>query len=367
MKGTRLIAAATAACALLPTAAAAQTSQLDRILKRAEQLQELQITEKEEIEIGQAVSEKVRVRYGLVQDQAVHRYVSLVGLALAGAGSRPNLPWKFIVLDTDGVNAFAAPGGYIHVTRGALGLIADEAELAGVLAHEMIHVTNKHTVEALQKGKGIQMVAGETLKNKEVFQRVVDTTTEVVMAGFGRAEEIESDTHGVRLVNRIGYSPGGFAAFLARLSARNKGGTAKQGLFASHPEMKERLDRLAKQISSEKMDGAATLAGRYRQFVTYTAKPQADVAVVPEGAAGLAGSGAKPEEQPAQPKKKGFGLANLLKPTGGEKKSAEVTGSGASRGVDTERNAIGGAVSAIVAVNLTPADVAAFKREGKLR
>jgi hypothetical protein len=90
------------------------------------------------------------------------------------------------------------------------------------------------------------------------------------------------------------------------------------------------------------------------------------VAVVPEGLAGLAGAAPTTEGKPA-PKKKGFGLKDLLKPTGGEKKSAEVTGSGASRGVDTERNAVGGPVSALVAVNLTSADVAAFKREGKLR
>ena len=69
------------------------------------------------------------------------------------SSSRPNLPWTFIVLDTDGVNAFAAPGGFIHITRGALGAARHEAELAGVLAHEITHVTEKHTVKAIQKGK----------------------------------------------------------------------------------------------------------------------------------------------------------------------------------------------------------------------
>jgi predicted Zn-dependent protease len=111
-------------------------------IQRAQQLQEIQITDQEEQQIGAAVCEKVRVRYGVVQDPGVHRYVSLVGTVLARASSRPNLQYTFIVLDTDGVNAFAAPGGYIMITRGALGLIANEAELAGVLAHELIHVTN---------------------------------------------------------------------------------------------------------------------------------------------------------------------------------------------------------------------------------
>jgi hypothetical protein len=266
------------------------------------------------------------------------------------------------------VNAFAAPGGYIHVTRGALGLVANEAERAAVLGNEIIHVANKHAVDAIRKGNALEITANEThLENKQVFSRVVDQAADIVMAGFGRAEEIESDTHGVRLVNKVGYSPGGLGAFLTRLSDRNKGATAKQGLFASHPEMKERLDRLARQITSEKLDGIATLEDRYRQFVSYRPVAQSEIAVVPEGAAGLTGSGAKTEEKPAEPKKKGFGLANLLKPTGSEKKSAEVTGSGASRGVDTERNARGGPVPTRVTVNVTPADVAAFKREGKLR
>ena len=156
-------------------------------MKRAQQVRELVITEGDEIRLGQAVSEKVRARYGVVQDAAVHRYVTLVGAALATSSKRPGLPWTFIVLDTDGVNAFAAPGGFIHITRGALGLIGNEAELAGVLAHEITHVTEKHTIEAIQKSKMIQIGGDETLGDQAVFNRLVDKTSELVMAGFGRA------------------------------------------------------------------------------------------------------------------------------------------------------------------------------------
>ncbi len=100
------------------------------------------------------MSEKIRARYGVVQDAAAHKYVSLVGDALAQVSSRPALPWRFVILDTDGVNAFAAPGGYVHITRGALALLKNESELAGVLGHEIIHVTEKHTVNAIQKSAG---------------------------------------------------------------------------------------------------------------------------------------------------------------------------------------------------------------------
>ena len=170
--------------------------QLGQIMKRAQQARELVITEADEIRIGEAVSEKVRARYGVVQDAAVHRYVTLVGAVLAVSGKRPGLPWKFIVLDTDGVNAFAAPGGFIHITRGALGLLASEAELAGVLAHEIEHVDQKHTVEALQKSKGVQITTDELVGDKAVFARLVETATEAVLAGFGRKEELESTGRG---------------------------------------------------------------------------------------------------------------------------------------------------------------------------
>jgi predicted Zn-dependent protease len=352
----------------------AAAGQLGDILKRAQQVRELTITEADEIKLGQSVSEKVRARYGVVQDPAVHRYVTLVGAVLAEASSRPNLPWTFIVLDTDGVNAFAAPGGFVHITRGALGLINSEAELAGVLAHEITHVTEKHTIKAIQKGKMIQLGANETLGDKKVFSALVDKTTDLVMAGFGRNEELEADRNGLKLANGVGYAPGGLGAFLTRLSERNKSSSEKQGLFASHPEMQERLDKLSKQIASDHLASTATLEARYHKFVSYKAKPQAEIAAVQAGSAGLAGGGksdksAKEDDKKKedQPKKRGFGLTDLMKPGGSEKKSAEVTGSGASRGVDTERNAKGGSNPTLVVVSVTPGEIEAFKKEGKLR
>ncbi len=111
-------------------AAEAQLGQFNKALKAVEKFQDLQITEDEEAQIGADVSAKLRDKYGVVQDKALHKYVTLVGSLLAQQSSRPNLKWTFIVLDTDGVNAFAAPGGFVHITRGALALIQNEAELA---------------------------------------------------------------------------------------------------------------------------------------------------------------------------------------------------------------------------------------------
>ena len=383
MRRSKCIAACAAGLALAWAAGAdaaprvATGPQLGQIIKRAQQFRDLQITEDDEQRLGAAVSEKVRIRYGVVQDKAVHRYVGLVGTLLAQASTRPNLPWTFIVLDTDGVNAFAAPGGYIHITRGALALMNSEAELAGVLAHEIIHVTEKHTINAIRKGKMIQMGADETLAgNAKLFSALVDKTTELVMAGFGRNEELASDRDGLVLANRVGYSPSGLGEFLTRLSERNKASSEKQGLFASHPEMQERLDKLARQIKDQKLDATAVLADRFKATITYTPKAITEIPTVVGGAAGLAGGsktstkeGEKGSEKTEEPKKKRgpFGLASLIKPGGSEKKSAEVTGSGASRGVDTERNAKGGSVPTIVVVQLSPADIDAFRKQGKLK
>jgi predicted Zn-dependent protease len=356
-----------------------QLGQIGGAVKRAQQVRDLQITEAEEQQLGAAVSEKVRMRYGVVQDANVHRYVALVGTALTQISTKPNLPWVFVVLDTDAVNAFAAPGGFVHITRGALALLQDEAELAGVLGHEIIHITEQHTVRAIQKSKSIQMGANETLSGTAgLVNRLADNIyLDLIEKGFGRAEENESDEKGVALANKIGYAPQGLHRFLARLQERNKGATEKRGLFASHPETTERLNRLTKQVSSQKLTATATLADRYTKNISYKPVPQASIATVAEGSAGLAGSGgtatakpaeAKPEEKKEEPqKKRGFGgLGRVLPGGGGEKQSTQTTASAATRGVDPERDARGGSNPKPVQVRVSAADVAAFKKEGGL-
>jgi predicted Zn-dependent protease len=364
--------------------AGGNAGQLGSVLKRAQQVHDLQITDEEEQKLGAAVSERIRQRYGVVQDPAVHKYVTLVGAVLAQASDRPNLPWKFIVLDTDGVNALAAPGGYVHITRGALSLMKNEAQLAGVLGHEIIHITEKHTMKAIQKGKMVQMGTSETLSNSPaLFSKFVDKATEGVMAGFGRGEELEADEKGVLVANKVGYSPKGLSDFLTTIKERNSGSSEKQGLFASHPEMDDRLKKLEKKIADTKLTAAATVEARFQTNITYKPVPLGAVATVEKGSSGLTGGGsatssdeakkdeAKKDDQASsddsKKKKKGFGLSRLMGSGGGnEEKSAEVTGSAAGRGLDKERNAKGGANPAAVAVKVTAADITAFKKEGNL-
>jgi predicted Zn-dependent protease len=350
-----------------------QLGGLGGALKRAQQVRELQVSDAEEQQIGAGVSEMVRDRYGVVQDANVHRYVTLVGTAVAEAAGKPNVPWQFIVLDTDAVNAFATPGGFVHITRGALALIQDEAELAGVLAHEIIHVTERHTIRAIQKNKTIQMGADEKLSgNAALLNKVVENVyLDIIDKGFGRGEEHESDDKGAIAANKAGYAPQGLHRFLARLQERNKDSVEKRGLFASHPEMKERLDRLTRQIATQKLVATATVASRYAKNISYKPVPITSIAVIDAGAAGLASGGEKPAEKKEEPKKeepkkRGFGLGRLM-PTGGdEKKSAQASASGGPRLLDPEKDAKGGSNPALVVVKVTAADVAAFKKEGGL-
>jgi predicted Zn-dependent protease len=347
------------------------------IAKKANDVRELRITDQEEQQLGLNVSERIRTRYGVVQDANVHKYVSLVGHVLAQASTRPNLPWTFVVLDTDGVNAFAAPGGYVHITRGALALIKSEAELAGVLAHEIIHVTEKHTVNAIQKNQAVQMGAAETLSGSAaLMDRVVTAVYDnIVERGFGRAEENESDEQGVTLANKVGYAPLGLNGFLITLKDRNKDAKEKRGLFASHPEMQERLDRITRLAASKKMTASATLEARYSKNITFKPVAVTAIATVDPGAAGLTGGGdAKAEEKKAEEKKaeekksggRGFGLSRMVPTGGGEKKQAQVTASGGARGVDPEKDSKGGSNPKLVPVKLVAADVTAFKKEGGL-
>ena len=356
-------------------AASPQLGSLSKIGQKAKELHDLEMTDDDEQKLGAGVSARIRQRYGVVQDPAVTKYVTLVGDVLAARSDRPGLPWKFIVLDTDGVNALAAPGGYIHITRGALALMTSEAQLAGVLGHEVIHVTEKHTIRAIQKGKAVQMGANETLSNSPaLLNKLVDKATDAVMAGFGRGEELEADDKGVVVANKAGYDPKGLGDFLNALAERNKNSTTKQGLFASHPEMDERLKKLDSTIKSQKLASTVVLDDRFHQNVSYKPTPIAAVTTVEKGSAGIAGDSGKSDsskgddktaDDGSKKKKGGFGLSKLTG-GGGEQKSAEVTGSGAARGVDSERNATGGPNPNPVAVKVTAAELTAFKKDGKL-
>jgi beta-barrel assembly-enhancing protease len=353
-------------------------AQFGGLLDKAQKVQDakkkldsLLISDEEEHKIGESISAKIRLRFGVVQDPAVHKYVTLVGTVMAQQSERPALPWTFIVLDTDGVNAFASPGGFVHITRGALGLVKNEAELAAVLAHEIGHVAHKHTVNAIRKANVEKLGSDALLANRGPYlDKFANLAYDMILEGkFDRNDELDADKESVAITPKAGYASAGLADFLTRLDERNKDQPARNGLFASHPETKERIDTIRKLAGST---GGATVEARYKANVKYEAAPITSIAVVADGASGLTGSSAskdaskdadKDKAKPTEePKKKGFGLGNLKPSVGQEQQTAQVSASGGARGVGPDRAAKGGSNPNPVKVTVSAAEIDAFKK-----
>jgi predicted Zn-dependent protease len=336
-----------------------------------DKVDDFNITEKEERQLGEHVSARVIQRFGVYQDKDVAKYVSLVGGVLAQQSSRPGLDWTFIVLDTDGVNAYAAPGGIIHVTRGLLGLARNEAELAGILGHEITHVTVKHTVRAIQQSKGISIAsdqAGSGSLRNTIIARMADKTFTTLFEGeFSRDDENEADKAGVQLASKLGYAPAGIVEVLKKIDARNSGRDDRNGLFASHPATKERIEKIEKQIKDEKLNGTATAQARYAKNITFEAKPVTEIAVEVEGAAGLAGDGksdkdTKEEAKKDEPKKKGGLLGKVGLTRGSQAQNTQTVASAGARGGLPDRDAKGGTNKNPLGTRVTAAELEAFRK-----
>jgi predicted Zn-dependent protease len=374
------IALSAALCALLAVPAHAQLGGLSGRLKQAQdaktkldKVADLKMSDADERKLGEEVSAKLRHDFGVYQDKDVTKYVSLVGALLAQASSRPSLDWEFIVLDTDGVNAFASPGGIVHITRGALGLVRNEAELAGVLGHEITHVTAKHTVRAIQKSRVVSLTAEEVGGSGGLTQSVLSKLAgaaykNIISNAFDRDDEVEADSVGITLASKSGYAPAALADVLKRLEDRNKTQEQPNGMFASHPLIKDRIATIAKVVKDSKLAGSATVASRYAKHITFEAKPLAEIPVI-EGTRGLTGGdsknaqAAKESEKKPEPKKKGGLLGKVGLTSGSQAQNTQTVASAGARGLgQPDRDAKGGANSNKVAVVVSAAELAGFRK-----
>ncbi len=346
----------------------------DKAANTKQQYDAIHINDQQERQIGEQVSLNLRQRFGVMQDQAVTKYVTLVGTTLAQASTRPKLDWKFIVLDTDAVNAFAAPGGIIHVTRGLLGFCKNEAELAGVLGHEITHVTEKHAIGFIEKSKVITAGTDKVGANEGYAAGLVAKATErlghfLLDNEYSQANEDQSDEIGVQLANKLGYNPHGLQDVLKRLDARNTGRQDKNGMFSSHPATKDRIANVQKIIDKDKLSGKAVVEARYKQNITFEAKPVTDIAMGTAGASGLASGDKKKDDSGSgdsgkkdDGSQKGGGLSSI---SGGSKQaqSNQQVASAGARGIgNPDRDAKGGSNSSLVNVKVTPAELSDFKK-----
>lgn len=268
--GAPLLALAAVALAAVPAAPARLDAQgIGERLRRAAQAASqvartlLPISTEKEIEIGRGIAATVAGRFRLVDDTTLTRYVNLVGLAVAGEDPRPDIAYRFGVLETPTVNAFAAPGGYIFVTRGALAIMESEAELAGVLGHEVAHVNRRHVIEHIRKSDTMRAVRDQVDLSGTVLDQVVGTGANVLFTGLSRDDELEADSVGFEYAAGAGYEPGGLAAFVAHLDSHAGEGPVSE-LFATHPRPADRLERLRRIAQRDAYPPGAALEGRFR-------------------------------------------------------------------------------------------------------
>jgi predicted Zn-dependent protease len=208
------------------------------------------VDEKQEAEIGAEYAAVLVGASPLLANPEVERYVNRVGRWLALNSERPGLNWQFGVLDTGTVNAFSTPGGYVLISRGLLERMRSEAELAGVLAHEIAHVVKKHHLTAMRKGKGMEAGANllslylDQQRSAAAKEKLVGGIKEVMLRGLDKEDEFEADRMGVVIAARAGYDPFGLPSVVQMLQSLNPRDSDLALMFETHPDPGSRLDAL---------------------------------------------------------------------------------------------------------------------------
>ncbi len=240
------------------------------------------ITEEEEYYIGRSVAALILSKYSVYQNDGLTRYINIVGNAVAIHSDRPEVyaGYHFLVLDTEDVNALAAPAGMIFVTKGLLRRCKDEEMLALILAHEIGHVSAKHGLQAIKKSRltdaftflGSQAVQRfgpqELVQLTGIFEGVLsDIVEQLVERGYDRKSEYDADSLAVRFGAATGFEPGGILRFLQTMVG-DKSAASGKGWFRTHPTPEQRIENLNKQIAGlaavPKIDDVRTK--RFQQY-----------------------------------------------------------------------------------------------------
>lgn len=234
------------------------------------------ISEQQEIQMGAQAHQDVLKEYAALDNPALQAYVNAIGQQLAKQSHRPKLQWHFTVVDSPDVNAFALPGGYVYITRGIMAYLNSEAQLAGVIGHEIGHVTARHGVrqQSASTAAGLGAVLGSILvpgMDNQAGAGLLQSLAQAWTAGYGREHELESDRLGAQYLAKTGYNPQAmievigvlknqelFAAEQARRDGRKP--VTYHGTFDSHPSNDARLKQVVGEAS--KYSVAAPRDGR---------------------------------------------------------------------------------------------------------
>lgn len=219
------------------------------------------VSDKEEIQLGKQINQQMVGReFQLYRNDRVNRYVERVGERLAAESDRPNLPYKFQVVESDSVNAFATAGGYVYVTTELLRTADNEAELASVLGHEIGHITNRHLIKQLREtaiAGGVATAAG--LDRNQAVAIGVDLA---LRRPNSRQDEYEADTTGLKMLGQAGYAESAMVSFMEKLL---KQGSSGPTFLSTHPATKNRIARLRNAIDPQQgRAGDGLDSGSYR-------------------------------------------------------------------------------------------------------
>jgi predicted Zn-dependent protease len=213
------------------------------------------MSEAQEIAAGQQLDLEVRKEMGVYEDPALQQYVENIGFRLAAGSHRPNLPWHFAVVDVPAVNAFALPGGYIYVTRGILPFLDNEAELAGVLGHEIGHVTARHAAQsytrATSAGLGL-LLGGIFVPSVRPFSQIAESGLGVMFLKYSRDDEREADRLGAEYAAREGWEPSAVPNFLTTLGRIDEA-SDRRGIpnwLSTHPQPEDRAQRMEEAVQA---------------------------------------------------------------------------------------------------------------------
>ena len=215
------------------------------------------IGQSREINLGNQAAPQFLANYGgPIDSQTVQYYVNQLGHRLADVSERPELPWEFHVVNSNQINAFALPGGKVFITRGLIEKLDNEAQLAGVLGHEIGHVTAQHIGQQMSRGmisKGLATVLGVVAESSDKdWLRMLGMGTEIgstiYLLKFGRDQETEADTLGIRYMTRLGYNPQGQIQVMRILAQASDHQNRSPEFLATHPLPQTRIDQLEKHI-----------------------------------------------------------------------------------------------------------------------
>jgi len=214
--------------------------------------------------MGAQEAQQVSTQLPMLQDATVNAYVNSLGSSLARTTSRADLDWHFAVVNTDVINAFALPGGYIYVNRGVLDRASNESEVASVLAHEIEHVVRRHSVKQMEQmnNANIGVALACTLTNvcnSQVTQAAIQVGGSAYFAKNSRADEVQADEGGFSTLVRAGINPRGMLTFFQKLLAEEQqgGGGNASSWFSDHPGTQDRISDIERMLN----DNAGRLSG----------------------------------------------------------------------------------------------------------